>query len=1321
MKPDESSSAYLTRAQEYATALANIGEPMKEKDIVMLVISGLREEYHGLKTTALTRQLAFNELHAFFADHDYMLQKISTAIHPTQAFTAALKSSLTTISAAPPSDAAVQAVQQLAAQLGLQLQPSSHPASQPSAFYTNRSVTNRNNRQHNNRGRGGFNRNNGGNRNQFSWASNQNTVYGSCNRCGIGHLPPHCPNRDPATIRSRPPPSANFAYYRSQVSSTWLPDTGSSHHVAPNLSSFDTSEAYHGNDSLHVGNNKGFPILHIGSTTFHSPNHTFNLQNILHVPDIKQNLLSVQKFCRDNHVYFEFHDSFFSVKDKSTHIILLTGPSHDRLYKFQTLRFQAISKVAFSTSRTSSNIWHQRLGHPHPQLLKSMLSFYHLPLNKQCHVSFCESCSIGKSSKLHLLNSSFKSSNVLDLLFCDVWGPSAITSIEGHNYFLLCVDHYSKFMWIFPFKLKSEVFQIFKNFMIMVERQFNTKLKHVQTDCGGEFRNLSSFFQSLGIIHRLSCPHTSEQNGIVERRHRHVVETGLTLLAHSHVPHRFWNYAFDTVVYLINRMPSRTTSSLSPFQHLFSSSSRLFVLAGYSPDHHGYRCFDPQNERLYIVHHVRFNELCFPYAKPHTTSSTTPAPDPYISLYPNPDPLPTQTSHPPPAADTPSQTDQPSSDPIPLSPSPIPVPPPLPSSPPLLFTYQQRRPKPIPTTDIPADQPPTTAHSADPTPLETTTQPEPIPRQRPANLRPNPKLAKPYNASSFHSTTTAPDTEPTSFTVANTLPQWRDAMADEYSALLRNGTWTLVPRVPGSNIVDSKWVFKIKQDLQGAIQRYKARLLAKGFRQQPGIDYEDTFSPVVKATTIRLVLSLAVTQKRALRQLDVQNAFLHGDLKETVYLQQPQGFVDPKKPDHVCLLHKSLYGLKQAPRAWFHRLSTTLHELGFKGSKTDPFLFIYSSGGTLLYMLVYVDDIILTGNNQGAIDNVVHHLGRTFPVQDMGKLSYFLGIEIVSQGADILLSQQKYILELLQKAGLSNAKPVSSPISTSANLALNDSSLFDNPVKYRQVVGALQYATLTRPDITYAVNKVCQFMHSPTENHWSTVKRILRYLKGTVSHSLLIQQQSSHLLHAYADSTHNSLSAFSDADWAGCRGVIEPSRAEYHQARTRTQHIYSSSKLDSSSTELRISSSSSARSNDCRSTGGYAIYLGSNLVSWSARKQKTVSRSSTESEYKALADAVAELTWIQALLLELRATVRSPPTLWCDNLGATYLSANPVFHARTKHVEIDFHFVREKVARRQLSVQFITTDDQIADVFTKPLPFQRFLFLRSKLRFAPRP
>ena len=510
-------------------------------------------------------------------------------------------------------------------------------------------------------------------------------------------------------------------------------------------------------------------------------------------------------------------------------------------------------------------------------------------------------------------------------------------------------------------------------------------------------------------------------------------------------------------------------------------------------------------------------------------------------------------------------------------------------------------------------------------------------------------------------------------------------MANEYSSLIKNGTWILVPPVPNANLIDCKWVYRLKRDKTGAITHYKVRLVAKGFRQQAGINYQETFSPVVKSTTIRAVLSIAITQRWPLRQLDVQNAFLHGTLAETVYMKQPPGLVDPKHPDHVCLLKKSIYGLKQAPRAWFQRLTQALLLLGFHGSKTDPSLFIYSQGGTLLYMLIYVDDIILTGNNSDAINNIVTQLGSTFAIQDLGRLNYFLGIEIVPTGDNVILSQKKYILELLQKMGLSDSKPTPSPMITSPLLSINDSPTFSDPTKYRQVVGGLQYATLSRPDITFAVNKVCQFMHAPTENHWSAVKRILRYLKGTIDHGMLIRHSSYHYLQAFTDShwqgstnSPSSLTAFFDADWAGFP-------------------------------------------DDRRSTGGFAIYLGSNLISWTARKQRTVSRSSTESEYKALADTVAELTWLQALLGELGVKQSSAPILWCDNLGATYLSANPVFHARTKHIEVDFHFVREKVTKGKLQVQFISTHDQIADIFTKSLLTPRFLFLISKLQVIPRP
>jgi histone deacetylase 1/2 len=457
-------------------------------------------------------------------------------------------------------------------------------------------------------------------------------------------------------------------------------------------------------------------------------------------------------------------------------------------------------------------------------------------------------------------------------------------------------------------------------------------------------------------------------------------------------------------------------------------------------------------------------------------------------------------------------------------------------------------------------------------------------------------------------------------------------MDEEMAALHRNGTWRLVPPRPGLNIIDSKWVFKLKYKANGTVDRYKARLVAKGFKQRAGIDYDDTFSPVVKHTTIRVLLSLAVSRRWSMRQLDVQNAFLHGILAEDVYMYQPPGYADSKFPRHICKLQKSLYGLKQAPRAWFSRLSSRLLALGFSASVADVSLFIFRKKDLCMYFLIYVDDIIVISSSAAAIDRLLLQLRRDFAIKDLGALSYFLGIEVHRVDDGLALCQRKYILDLLGKVNMGSAKPCTTPMAATDKLSRHAGVLLSptEATPYRSVVGALQYITLTRPGISYNVNKVCQFLHSPTDLHWTAVKRLLRYLQGTTGHGLFLRRSSPLLL-----------SAFSDADWAGCP-------------------------------------------DDRRSAGGHAVFLGGNLVAWNSRKQPTVSRSSTETEYKSVANATKELIWIQALLREIGLVMRRPPSLWCDNIGATYLSVNPVFHARTKHIKIDYHFVRNRLQRGPL-------------------------------------
>ncbi|CAL9003000.1 unnamed protein product [Prunus brigantina] len=737
------------------------------------------------------------------------------------------------------------------------------------------------------------------------------------------------------------------------------------------------------------------------------------------------------------------------------------------------------------------------------------------------------------------------------------------------------------------------------------------------------------------------------------------------------------------------RFGSSPNFGSSGFSHSSSSQPRRHHNSGQ----------DLSSNRVFLSRHVLFDELSFPFHKASATAapdSSPSSPDMPLLLpgptftsrgsassHLTPPMLQAQPSLSPPATAPTASPDPPSSDPAPLPA----VSAPSPSSPSMLSHIPPGLPSPpgSPSPPVTRPAPPPSrfsqTYSRDPhrkiafpsaVPVPSGTSPPSdtslvsvsnthfmATRAKAGVRKPNPKYA-------HHALVSTDDSfEPTSFSQANKLKEWRLAMADEFNALLRAGTWILVPHTPAMNVLPNKWIFRVKRNSDGTIQRYKARLVANGFHQQPGLDYGETFSPVVNHSTIRLILALSVQFSWPVRQLDVQNAFLHGYLDEEVYMRQPVGFVDPTYPDHVCRLRHSLYGLKQAHRAWFHCFSSHLLRLGFIASQSDSSLFVYTQGSIHIYLLIYVDDILVTGSDPSRITTLISDLGRQFSMKDLGPANYFLGMELVRTPSGLSITQTKYVVDLLKRVNMHEAKPVPTPALSGRRLSISNGDPLPDPTEYRSTVGALQYLTLTRPDIAFAVNQVCQFMHQPTTAHWLAVKRILRYLNGTLTHGLF-----------YSPSTL-FLSAFSDADYAG-------------------------------------------NPNDRRSTGGYCVYLGTNLISWSSKKQRGVSRSSTEAEYRQLAYTAATLSWFRALFQDLHLPAPCPK-LWCDNISALSLASNPVFHSRTRHVEVDYHYVRERVVRNELLVAYCSTVDQIADIFTKGLSSARFSLLRSKLPVPHRP
>ncbi|KAL0313654.1 UNVERIFIED_CONTAM: Retrovirus-related Pol polyprotein from transposon RE1 [Sesamum calycinum] len=498
---------------------------------------------------------------------------------------------------------------------------------------------------------------------------------------------------------------------------------------------------------------------------------------------------------------------------------------------------------------------------------------------------------------------------------------------------------------------------------------------------------------------------------------------------------------------------------------------------------------------------------------------------------------------------------------------------------------------------------------------------------------------------------------PNTYCEALRHPAWKLAMDDEMSALISRGTWELVEVPPNADIVACRWVFNRKFHADGTLERYKAHLVAKGFTQTYGVDYFETFSPVARLNSIHILFSLADNLNWPMYQMDIKNAFLYGDLNETVYMEQPPGYVaQGEKQRMVCKLKKAIYGLKQRPRAWFDNFSRIIGEFGFLRCQANHSVFVQTTKTGIVVLAVYVDDILIAGSDSEGIEEAKTYLQKHFFTKDLGRPRYFLGIEIAHSKHGVSLSQRKYACDLLQEAGLLGTKSVDTPMDSNLDFWNDDGNYLEDKTKYRRLVGKLIYLTVTRPDISFVVGSVSQFMDKPRSAHWEVALRILKYIKTSPGKGLLFKRHR-----------HVKIEAYSDADYAGSK-------------------------------------------DDRKSTSGYCTYVGGNLVTWRSKKQTIVARSSAEAEYRAMTHTTSEILWLKILLKELGFMYDDPVPMHCDNQAAIHIASNPVFHERTKHIEVDCHFVRETILSQKICTLLLLLQSKEHIFLPKPYDQSSLIF-----------
>lgn len=1040
----------------------------------------------------------------------------------------------------------------------------------------------------------------------------------------------------------------------------WFVDSGCSNHMCGDkkmFSDFD-GEFRH---LVKLGNNTKMNVEGKGSVKLNINGVQHVVTEVYYVPDLKNNLLSVGQW-QEKGLSILMHEGKCRIYHPRRGLIIETTMTANRMFVIMAGVVVTPTSCFLTSTLDLPKLWHCRYGHLSYKGLKILQSknmVHGLPKFDVAKKKECVDCLIGKQHRNSFpKKSNWRAKQRLELVHADLCRPITPESNSGKRYILCFIDDFSRRAWTFYLKNKADTFSSFAVFKRNVEKETGLSIKCLRTDRGGEFNSneFNDFCKENGIKRQLTAAYSPQQNGVAERKNRTVLNMVRSMLSEKKMPKTFWPEAVNWTTFVLNRCPTSAMKDMTPqeawsgekpsveffrvfgciaFVHVpearrtkLENRSVPCVLLGVSEESKAYRLYNPITKKIVISRDVVFEE------NKEWDWDTSYEQQVLIELEWGEDQGDTDEIE-----DEASDSDEEFED-----------------------------------QEVVNSGGGTLNSSEAEENVENSPMGYETPEAREERERGPPAWLSDYTPGSGLSGSEVSDLElqanmalvmsddPTNFEDAVGSKKWRKAMDAEIESIEKNNTWKLVKLPPGAKRIGVKWVFKTKYNEIGEIDKYKARLVAKGYSQREGVDFTEVYAPVARMDTIRVMLALAAQRGWIVYQLDVKSAFLHGELVEDVYVEQPLGYEKKGEENKVYKLQKALYGLKQAPRAWFSRIDAYFNKEGFQKCGSEQTLFSkIGNEGKILLVSIYVDDLIYTSNDDVMLEEFKISMMKEFEMTDLRKLRFFLGLEVLQRDDGIFVCQRQYVMEVLRRFGMEESNEVKSPIVPGCKLSKDEGGELVNETYYKQIVGSLMYLTASRPDLMFVVSLLSRFMSQPTEMHFQLAKRVMRYLKGTTSYGIFYKKQE-----------HEELVAFTDSDYAG--------------------------DLD-----------------DRKSTSGYVFLIGGSAVSWASKKQPIVTLSTTEAEYVAATSCAQQAIWLKQVLEEMGSKQDGSIVIWCDNSSTIKLSKNPVFHGRSKHIAVRFHFLRNLAHDGVVKLVHCDTSEQLADMFTKPLKLEAFEKLRKVL------